>query len=147
MTAVAYLCLVRATPLMIVLWLSFIVVGLVTCAGFLKIAARILRYSISWKASFLFASIMLISVIIDHVLVFSEPVVTRIGHGVVLVVGLVLLGGWFFSGRGTKRQGTALGWPGGLRLMALMFAMMIAVVFAIAVPVEVFLSKHLPASP
>ena len=132
---------------MIVPWLSFIVASLITFAGFLKIAACILRYSISWKASFLFASIMLISVIVDHVLVFSEPVATRIGHSVVLVVGLVLLGGWFFSGHCTKRQGTVLGWSGALRLMALMFAMMIAVVFAIAVPVDVFLSKHLPASP
>jgi hypothetical protein len=84
---------------MIVPWLIFIAVGLVTFAGFLKLAARILRYSVPWNFSFLFASIMLIAVIVDHMLVFREPVAIRIGHAVVLLVGLVVLGGWFFSAR------------------------------------------------
>ena len=43
---------------MIVPWLTFIAIGLITYAGFLKLAARLLRYSVSWKASFLFAGIM-----------------------------------------------------------------------------------------
>ena len=146
MTAVAYLCLVRATPLMIVPWLIFIAVGLITYSGFLKFAARLLRYSVSWKSSFLFASIMLVVVIVDHVLVVSQPVAIRIGHAVVMVVGLVFLGGWFFSGRGTNRHGAVLGWPGGWRLVALMFAMMVVVAFAIVVPVQIFLSKHLSTS-
>jgi hypothetical protein len=98
---------------MIVSWLLFIAVGLIIYAGFLKLAARLLRYSVSWKSSFLFAGIMLVAVIVDHVLVFREPVATRIGHGVMLAVGLVILGSWFFSGRGTNRQGAVLGWSGG----------------------------------
>ena len=132
---------------MIIPWLIFMAVGLITYAGFLKLAARLLRYSVSWKASFLFAGIMLVAVIFDHVLVFSQPVAIRIGHGVVLLLGLIILGGWFFSGRGTNRRGAVLGWSGGIRLMALAFAMMIVVAFAIVIPVQVFLSNHLSPPP
>jgi len=132
---------------MIVPWLIFIAVGLITYAGFLKLAERLLRYSVSWKASFLFAAIMLVLVIFEHVLVFSQPVAIRIGYGVVLLLGLVILGGWFFSGRGTNRRGTVLGWFGGIRLMALAFAMMIVAAFAIVIPVQAFLSNHLSTPP
>jgi hypothetical protein len=131
---------------MIVPWLIFIAVGLITYAGFLKLAARLLRYSVSWKDSFLFAGIVLVAVILDHVLVFSQPVAIRIGHGVTLL-GLLILGSWFFSGRGTSRRGAVLGWSGGIRLMALAFAMMIVVAFAIVIPVQVFLSNHLSPAP
>ena len=72
---------------------------------------------------------------------------TRIVYGAVLLVGLLILGGWFFSGRGTNRCGTVPGWPGGLGLMALAFAMMIVVAFAIVSPAQVFLSKHLSPGP
>ena len=132
---------------MIIPWLIFMAVGLITYAGFLKLAARLLRYSVSWKASFLFAGIMLVLVIFEHVLVFSEPLATRIGQGVLLLLGLVILGGWFFSGRGTNRHGAVLGWSGGIRLMALAFAMMIVAAFAIVIPVQVFLSNHLSPAP
>jgi len=132
---------------MIVPWLIFIVVALMIYSGFLKLAARLLRYSVSWKVSFLFASIMLAAVIVDHLLVVSEPMAIRIGHGVVLLLGLVVLGGWFFSGRGINPRGTALGWSGGLRLMALMFVMMIAVALAIVIPVQAFLSENLSPAP
>ena len=63
---------------MIVPWLIFIAVGLITYAGFVKIAARILRYKVSWKSSFLFAVIVLVLVIFDHVLAFDQPVAIRI---------------------------------------------------------------------
>ena len=132
---------------MIVPWLIFTAVGLITYAGFLKLAGCLLRYSVSWKSSFLFAGIMLVAVIFHHVLFFSEPVATRIVYGVVLLVGPVILGGCFFSGRGTTRRGTVLGWSGGFGLMALAFAMMIVVAFAIVIPAQVFLSKHLSPSP
>lgn len=82
---------------MIVPWLTFIAAALITYAGFLKLAARILRYGVLWKSTFLFAGIMLVIVILGHVLTFNEPIALRIGHNVVLLVGLVVLGGWFFS--------------------------------------------------
>jgi hypothetical protein len=122
-------------------------VSLITYAGFLKLAARLLRYSVSWKSSFFFAGIMLVAVIFDHVLASSEPMAIRIGHSVVLVLGLVILGSWFFSGRGTNRRGTVLGWSGGTRLLALAFAMMMVVAFAIVISAQVFLSNHLSPPP
>ena len=83
---------------MVVSWLIFIAVALLIDAGFVKLAARLLRYSVSWKVSFLFAGIMMVAVIFHHVLLFSAPVAIRIGLGVVLLLGLVIVGGWFFSG-------------------------------------------------
>ena len=133
--------------LMVVPLVILIPVGLISYAGFLKLAARLLRYSVSWKSSFAFVGIMMVAVVFHHVLVFSEPVTTRIGYGLVLALGLVIFGGWFFSRRGTNRRGTLLGWPGGIRLMALAFAMMIFVAFAIVIPAQVFLSNHLSPSP
>jgi hypothetical protein len=132
---------------MIVPWLIFIAVGLITYAGFLKLAARLLRYSVSWKSSFLFAGIMLVLIIFEHLLVFNEPLAIRIGYGVVLLLGLIILGGWFFSRRGANRHGAVLGWSGGIRLMALAFAMMIGVAFAIVLPVQIFLSNHPSPAP
>jgi len=132
---------------MIVPWLSFITVSLITYAGFVKLAARLLRYKVSWKSSFLFALIVLVLVIFDHVLAFHQPVMIRIVHVVVLLVVLVILGSWFFSARGMNRSGTLLGWCGGIRLIALTFAMMVIVSFAIILPAQVFLSKHLTPSP
>ena len=132
---------------MIAPWLLFIAVGFISYAGSLKLAACLLRYSVSWKSSFLFAGIMLVAVIVDHILVVSQPMAIRIGDGVVLLIGLLILGSWFFSGRGRNRSSAVLGWSGGLRLMALAFAMMIVVVFAIVIPVQVFLSKQLSPPP
>ena len=132
---------------MIVPWLTFIVVGLITYAAFLKLAARLLRYNVSWMSGFHYAGIMLIIVIFGHLLTFSEPFALRIGLNVLLLLGLVVLGGWFFSGRGTNRRGTILGWVGGMRLVALAFAIGVVVAFAIVVPAQIFLSNHLSTSP
>ena|ERR1700741_729990 len=86
---------------MIIPWLIFIAVGLAIYAGFVKLSARVLRYRVSWKSSFLFAIIMLVLLIFAHVLDVSRPVAIRIGHGLLLLLGFIVLGGWFFSGRGT----------------------------------------------
>src|SRR5215471_21287219 len=123
---------------MIVPWLTFIAVGLITYAALLKLAARLLRYSVSWKSGFHFAGIMLIIVIFGHVVTVSEPLALRIGHNLVLLLGLVVLGGWFFNERGTNRRGAILGWGGGMRLVAVAFAIGVVVAFAIAVPVQIF---------
>lgn len=101
----------------------------------------------SWKSGFQFAGILLIIVILGHVLTFSEPLALRIGHNVLLLLGLVVLGGWFFSERGTNRRGSILGWAGGMRLVVLAFAIGVVVAFAIVVPVQIFLSNHFSPSP
>jgi hypothetical protein len=67
-----------ATPLMIVPWLIFIAVGLIAYAGFVKLAARLLRYKVSWNSSFLFAIIVLVLVILDHVVAFDQAVTIRL---------------------------------------------------------------------
>ena len=120
---------------MIVPWLSFIAVGLITYAGFVKLAACLLRYKVSWKHSFLFALTALALVIFDHMLAFNQPVVIRIVHAALLLLVLVILGTWFFSARGMNRSGTLLGWGAGLRLIALTLTMMVIVAFAIVLPV------------
>jgi len=132
---------------MIVPWLIFIAVALITYAGFVKLAARLLRYRVSWKAGFLFAAILVVLVIVAHVLAIGQPVAIRIGQSVVLLLCLLTFGSWFFSERGTKHSGTMLGWGGGLRLIALAVAMMVAVVLTIVIPAQLFLSKHLSAPP
>jgi len=90
---------------------------------------------------------MLGLLIFVHVVDVSQPVAIRIGHGVLLLLGFIILGGWFFSGRGTDRAGAVLRWGGGMRLIALAVGMMIVVAFAIVLPTQVFLSKHLPPPP
>ena len=138
---------VRANLLMIVPWLSFIAVGLIACAGFVKLAARLLCYKVSWKSSFPFAIIALVLVIFDHVLVFDQPVPIRIVHAVILLLVLVILGSWFFSVRGMNRSGTLVGWGGSFRLIAVTFAMMVIVTFAVVLLVQVLLSKQFSSPP
>ena len=132
---------------MIIPWLIFIAVGLAIYTGFVKLSARVLRYRVSWQSSFFFAIIMLVLLIFVHVLDVNQPVAIRIGHGVLLILGFIVLGGWFFSGRGTDRTGAVLEWGGGMRLIALAVGMMIVVAFAIVLPAQVFLSKHLSPQP
>jgi len=132
---------------MIIPWLTFIAVGLAIYTGFVKLSARVLRYRVSWQSSFFFAIIMLVLLIFVHVLDVNQPVAIRIGHGVLLILGFIVLGGWFFSGRGTDRTGAVLEWGGGMRLIALAVGMMIVVAFAIVLPAQVFLSKHLSPQP
>jgi hypothetical protein len=132
---------------MIVPWLSFIAMGLISYAGFMKLAARLLGYKVSWKSSFLFAALMLVLVIFDHVIAFARPAPVRTTHVVVLLLVLIILGGWFFGARGMDHSGSLIGWGGGMRLTGLAFAMLVIVAFAIALPAQVFLSKHLSSSP
>jgi hypothetical protein len=83
---------------MIVPLLFFIAVCIISYAGFLKLAARILRYNVSWKSTFLFAGIMLVIVLFGHVLVLSESLVTRIGYNTMLLAGQIVFGSWFLVG-------------------------------------------------
>ena len=61
----------------------------------------------------------------------------------VLLLVLIIVGGWFFNRRGANRRGAVLGSPSGMRLIALAFAMMIVVAFVTVIPVQVLLSNHL----
>ncbi len=70
-----------------------------------------------------------------------------VARAIVLLVGLLVFGGWFFSQRGKDRSGAFLGWRGGLCLTGLAFGMMLVVGFALVLPAQIFLSKHLPPPP
>jgi hypothetical protein len=129
---------------MIVPWLTFIAVGLIVYTGFVKLAARILRYTVSWKAGFLFAAVLLVLVIVAHIFSIGQPAAIRIGQGMVLLLCVLIFGSWFFSYRGTKHGGTLLGWAGGLRLIALAVAIMIAVALTIVIPTQLFLNLAPP---
>jgi hypothetical protein len=128
-------------------WLVFIVAGLSAYSCFVKLAGRLLGYRVSWKSSFLFALLMLISVILAHMLDVHRPATTRIGHGGMLLLAFIVLGGWFFSSRGTDRDGGVLGWGRGMRLIGLAFAMMVIAVFTVAISVQAFTTSHLLSSP
>ena len=124
--------------------LMFVTIGLTCYAGLLKLSARFLRYKVSWKSSFLFAVVMLGIVMFTRMLDSKQPAAIAIGHGVVVVIGLVILGSWFFSKRGQDSSGALLGLAGGAKLVGVSFAVMFFVTFAILLPAEMFLIKHLP---
>ena len=129
----------------IVLWLCLIAVGLVTYAGFVKLAACILRYKVSWRSCFLFAAIVLALVMLDQVLVVNQRLALRITNSVVLLLILITLGSWFLN-PAHEPSGNVLGWGRGVRLMALAFAMMIVVAVAVILPANTYLKKHVPES-
>ena len=83
--------------LMIVPWLIFIAMGLITYAGLIKLAAGLLRYKVSWKSSFLFAVVMLVLVIFDHVLAFDQPIAIRFLMMVVVALAIALRAQVFLS--------------------------------------------------
>jgi hypothetical protein len=132
---------------MLVPLLIFIAVGLITYAGFVKLAARILHYAVSWKSGLLFAAIVLVVVVFARILDLGQPAAISIGHGVIVLLGAIIFGSWFFSGRGTDRSGTVLGWSGGARLTGLAFGIMVLIALTIVVPLQLFLTKHLPHAP
>lgn len=132
---------------MIVPWLIFIAVGLGIYTGFVKLAARLLRYRVSWRSSFLFAVIMLIVIILAHIIDVERATSTRVEHSLALLLASFIFGGWFFSRRGTDGDGAVLGWGGGVRLIGLAFAMIVIAAFTIAISTQAFVTNHNAASP
>jgi hypothetical protein len=134
---------------MLVPLLVFIVISVLVYASFVKLAARVLRYEITWSSGFLFAAIVLSLVVISRFLAsdVGQPLAMAVARAIVLFVGLLVFGGWFFSQRGKDRSSGLLGWRGGLCLTGLAFGMMLIVGFALVLPVQIFLSKHLPPPP
>jgi len=130
---------------MIILWLLLIPIGLATYAGFVKLAALILRYKVSWNSCFLFGAIVIALVMVDQVFADNHRRALVITNSVVLLLVLIALGSWFFKGRGTNRSGIVLGWGGAIRLMALAFAMMIGVGLAVILPADAYFNKNLPS--
>jgi hypothetical protein len=102
-----------------------IVIFICLYAGIVKLAARLLRYTLSWKRSFVFALAMLIIAIASRSLQFA------IGHSLPLWLALVFLlvvylalSVWLFTEHATNASGQVLGWRGSLRLSACAFSVM-----------------------
>jgi hypothetical protein len=125
---------------MLVPLLTLTVVALLMYAGFVKLAARFLRYGITWTSSFLFALIVYAVVIVARILspVVAQPLAIMVGQTVVLLFGLVILGGWFFSGRATDVGGQIVGWRGSIRLSALAFSLMFIIGIALLIILHAF---------
>jgi hypothetical protein len=110
---------------MIVLLVPPLLIFICLYAGIMKLAARLLRYTLSWKLSFVFAIAMLIIAIASRAVQFA------IGHSLPLWLALILLlavyvalGAWLFAERATNASGQALGWHGGVRLSTCAFLLM-----------------------
>jgi hypothetical protein len=122
----------------------FILVIIGSYIAFLKIACRVLSYHVSWRSILLFALTMMVIVILAQLLDLQQPIGIIIGHRIFVVLGLIALGGWFFSKRGKDRSGALLGWVGGAKLVGLTFTMIFLLAFAIVLPAKIFLGSHLP---
>ena len=135
-----------ARPFMLVPLLIFMAVGLLSYASFVKLSARILRYKVTWTSSFLFAVIMLIVVIVTRIFDVGQAPLIVIGHGVVVIAGLVILGSWFFAKRGTDPAGQVLGFERALRLSGFAFLLMFVTAGALFLLTHVIFHIH-PTSP
>ena len=89
---------------------------------------------------------MLILVMFEHVLVFSEPMAIRIADGLVLLLVVMISGGRFSAGAAQTAWVQFLGGQADTARRAGV-CNDIVVAFAIAMPVQVFLSNHLSPAP
>src|SRR5712691_4750455 len=123
--------------LMLIPLLLLTAIALCFYGGVVKLAARILRFSVTWKSTFLFALLMLIVVVLTRGISPAEnhtlPVV--ICQMFVMASVLTALGTWFFRKRVTGGDGRILGWPGSIRLsslaLSLIFSFGVAVLIAV----------------
>lgn len=121
--------------LLTMILLSFLplLLVLILCAAYAKLAARIFRRSsLSWRNSFLFAFLL------GLLAIAGRATSTALGYSLPIAVGLLvglainlLLGGWFFAIRATDTQGQLLGWRRGVFLSAIMFGLLVVTVFAL----------------
>jgi hypothetical protein len=116
-------------------------------AGIVKLAARLLRYTLSWKLSFVFALAMLIIAIVSRALQFAIGYSLPLWLALILLLAVyVLLGAWLFGERATNASGQVLGWRGGARLSVCAFLVM--VVFALLLlGVSLLLHSFRPMTP
>jgi hypothetical protein len=101
-------------------------------AAIVKFAALLLRYTVSWKSSFLFALVMLTRVIILR-WTSAAPLFVVICEMVVLSAGFCALGAWFFHKRIANSAGQMLGWDGSIRLSALALSMLLVLGIAVQI--------------
>ena len=94
-------------------------------AAIVKLAARILRYKLSWSLSFVFALTMLFIAIASRALQFAIGQSLPLWLALIFLLAVyVVLGAWLFGERATNASGQVLGWRGGVRLSACAFLVM-----------------------
>jgi hypothetical protein len=124
--------MLRLIPLLLLTVLALCFYG-----GAVKLAARILRFSITWKSSFLFALLMFIVVVLTRGIfpAAEQTLPVVICQMFVMAMLFTALGTWFFRRRVTGADGQILGWRGSIRLsaLALSFIFTLGVVLLIAV--------------
>ena len=107
--------------------LSFVVpitMALCLYAAFIKLSARLLRYRVRWLSSFAFAAIIWLIAVFARMLDLGQPLANAIGHSVVVLFAVLLLGGWFFSTRSTDASGQPVGFAKAFGLLGLTFGLM-----------------------
>ena len=79
-----------------------------------KLAARILRFSVTWKSSFLFALLIFILIILTRGIspAADQTLPVVICQMFVMAIVLDALGSCFFRSRVTGANGQILGWAG-----------------------------------
>jgi hypothetical protein len=124
--------MLRLIPLLLLIAMAVCFYG-----GGVKLAARILRFSVTWKSSFLFALLMLILVLLTHGIspAADQTLLLVICQMLVMAIVFAALGSWFFRSRVTGADGQILGWSGSIRLSVLALSLIFS--FGVAVLIGV----------
>jgi hypothetical protein len=126
------LIMLRLIPLLLLTAIALCFYG-----GVVKLAARILRFSVTWKSSFIFALLMLILVVLTRGIspAGDQTLPVVICQMFVIAMVFAALGSWFFRSRVTGADGQILGWSGSIRLsvlaLSLIFGFGVAVLIAV----------------
>ena len=95
--------------------------------AYIKLSARLLRYQgISWKQGFVFGLIVVICSALIRValLGFRHSLLPLVPGILAGLAANLLIGSWYFSGRGANTGGGALGWGRAAKLTGVALVMM-----------------------
>jgi hypothetical protein len=93
-------------------------------ATYVKLSARLLRYRVRWITSFAFAVIIWLIAVFTRFLDLGQPLVIAVGHSIVVLAAVLLLGGWFCSTRSADASGQPVGFGRAFGLSGLTFGLM-----------------------
>ncbi len=111
--------------------------ALVILPGLLvKFAAFVMgRARISWRQCFIFGILVALSSIPLRAVALLLVLFLKISLPLSVILALssaiyLIFGGWYFKSRLTSKDGELLGWPGGLKLMAI-YLLLLGLIFAV----------------
>jgi hypothetical protein len=127
--------------MMLVPLLLFTAIALSFYGALVKLAARILHFTVTWKACFLFAFMMLVVVLLSRAVFPPSDALARVaGHMLIMAVAFTALGSWFFRTRIADAQGRYLGWSGSIRLSALALSLIFGFGLVVFIAARTFVS-------